>query len=1034
MMKITQRMWLRATSLLLVSLLSLPLLQAATTKITIDGINYSIDKAKPENGAKVAKYTVSASDSTHMYKGDMVIPESIVYENVTYIVKGTDANSFLDCRELTSLVLPDSCVTIGRNCFKGCTALTASPIPATATSVGTGVFNGCTSLQEVTIPAGWKKIVSEEFANCPLKKLIFADTEEQVELKVDMFGKTPEAKLALSTLEELYIGRHVDATKYANNEQPFHSMSGLKKITIAGYETSLSGTMFQGCTALNEVVFAEGNQVATIGSSAFASCTSLPAITIPEAVTAIDVSTFNGCRALASVTLGNNVTSIGTTAFYNTALTSFDFPEALTSIGQSAFQKTPLAGELVLPANLTSIGSQAFAETQLTSITIPASVTSIGNAAFAPIPTLANLTLDEGNTAFGLVTGILTSADGKRLLVTAHQDPNAQTALNNSMIQTIDNYGLAYSPVKSVALDALKQIGNYAFYRSQIESFVLNNNVTVGQNVFNGAALKDITIAEGRHEIPMGLCANCPELATVNLPASATNIMRDAFANCPKLKHMELPANVNYMESGAVPATIESLRVLNPNPAALAAGVFDAGQGEVECKVATTSVDKFKAAPQWQYLNIVGDATIEAGSAALGCPTGLYFATTDGKLMYKDENGDVIDTEFNAGSHAFTLQSYKNRIYVAVAGERYTYQDPNQPLGDGELFYVNNTNGIFYRVGVLNNVGYAPSEDPFTMHIDAETNKIYISDRNVGIHEMDADTTGLYGQQPFVLQNQWLPYYDDEISWGSITGGFTIDSKGIFWMTKKFNGLCLLRFTRADIYPEGGKGKPKHFNALFKDDIIKTIYLDETNGYLYMYLLVDHTNACVPGIYRIALNKIQNEDGSDKEGNTELTFSDCELIDNSPVAKENGAQDSGEVPNVAQITSDGENIYWSYIAPETDADALNRCIPLDPENPLHKSGIKCIKADAETPVVQFAVEGVKAYGIAGTTYVPDVEPGITGDVTGDGEVDIADVNAIINIMLQKNPASDYPGNADVTGDGSVDIADVNAVINIMLGK
>ncbi len=61
-------------------------------------------------------------------------------------------------------------------------------------------------------------------------------------------------------------------------------------------------------------------------------------------------------------------------------------------------------------------------------------------------------------------------------------------------------------------------------------------------------------------------------------------------------------------------------------------------------------------------------------------------------------------------------------------------------------------------------------------------------------------------------------------------------------------------------------------------------------------------------------------------------------------------------------------------------------------------------------------------------------PGVLGDVTGDGEVDIADVNAIINIMLQKNPASDYPGNADVTSDGSVDIADVNAVINIMLGK
>ena len=57
--------------------------------------------------------------------------------------------------------------------------------------------------------------------------------------------------------------------------------------------------------------------------------------------------------------------------------------------------------------------------------------------------------------------------------------------------------------------------------------------------------------------------------------------------------------------------------------------------------------------------------------------------------------------------------------------------------------------------------------------------------------------------------------------------------------------------------------------------------------------------------------------------------------------------------------------------------------------------------------------------------------GVTGDVTGDGQVDISDVNAVINMMLGKQSATPA---ADVTGDGQVDIADVNAVINLMLGK
>ena len=56
---------------------------------------------------------------------------------------------------------------------------------------------------------------------------------------------------------------------------------------------------------------------------------------------------------------------------------------------------------------------------------------------------------------------------------------------------------------------------------------------------------------------------------------------------------------------------------------------------------------------------------------------------------------------------------------------------------------------------------------------------------------------------------------------------------------------------------------------------------------------------------------------------------------------------------------------------------------------------------------------------------------LCGDINGDMVADIADVNAAINVMLGKQPASDV---ADQNGDGKVDIADVNAVINTILGK
>ena len=54
---------------------------------------------------------------------------------------------------------------------------------------------------------------------------------------------------------------------------------------------------------------------------------------------------------------------------------------------------------------------------------------------------------------------------------------------------------------------------------------------------------------------------------------------------------------------------------------------------------------------------------------------------------------------------------------------------------------------------------------------------------------------------------------------------------------------------------------------------------------------------------------------------------------------------------------------------------------------------------------------------------------IPGDVNGDGEVNIADVNAVIDAILSEHGHA----HGDVNGDGEVNIADVNTVIDIILG-
>ena len=72
--------------------------------------------------------------------------------------------------------------------------------------------------------------------------------------------------------------------------------------------------------------------------------------------------------------------------------------------------------------------------------------------------------------------------------------------------------------------------------------------------------------------------------------------------------------------------------------------------------------------------------------------------------------------------------------------------------------------------------------------------------------------------------------------------------------------------------------------------------------------------------------------------------------------------------------------------------------------------------------------GMAVYKI-GTNVDSDVPgPGMTGDVNGDNEVNIADVNALIDMILSGNSSSV----GDVNGDNEVNIADVNALIDLIL--
>lgn len=82
-------------------------------------------------------------------KGDINILNIFEIDEHKYKVSKIGDRAFFRCEKMTSVVLPESMVTIGELAFYQCTGLTNIEIPITITSMGLGAFGQCTGLVSI---------------------------------------------------------------------------------------------------------------------------------------------------------------------------------------------------------------------------------------------------------------------------------------------------------------------------------------------------------------------------------------------------------------------------------------------------------------------------------------------------------------------------------------------------------------------------------------------------------------------------------------------------------------------------------------------------------------------------------------------------------------------------------------------------------------------------------------------------------------------------------------------------------------------
>ena len=97
--------------------------------------------------------------------GDLVIPETVTYNGVTYSVTKIGDYAFNTCTGLTSVIIPSTVTFIDISAFGDCIGLTSVTIPSSVTVIEDWAFSRCSNLTSITIPSSVTSVGSSVFGD-----------------------------------------------------------------------------------------------------------------------------------------------------------------------------------------------------------------------------------------------------------------------------------------------------------------------------------------------------------------------------------------------------------------------------------------------------------------------------------------------------------------------------------------------------------------------------------------------------------------------------------------------------------------------------------------------------------------------------------------------------------------------------------------------------------------------------------------------------------------------------------------------------
>ncbi|MBR7168568.1 MAG: leucine-rich repeat domain-containing protein [Bacteroidales bacterium] len=348
---------------------------------------YKITSDNPKEVALVRNF-----DACIHYRGNIVIPDSVLYNNSYYKVTAIEYYVFLNAT-INSIVFPKELRYIGERAFEGATFGTNSAtlsLPKSLTAIHSYAFSECSGIEKISIPASVSIIEQNAFAGIQTLKAIEVDASNQYFSSYNkaLYNKD-KSTIICCPINKLTYTLHENTTTIA--EEAFGQCM-INALTIPSTVTAIHSRAFANCIRLTSMHIPAS--VSYMGGGLFKGCHNLKSLSIDSlnqyykvvdtVVYSINMDTLISHHlASGNVEVRSGVKVVAEDAFSLCKARNVELPEGLIEIKDRAFVDVLTLRSVTFPQTLKKIGMYSFLYCeQLETIDIPNSVTLLGNCAF----------------------------------------------------------------------------------------------------------------------------------------------------------------------------------------------------------------------------------------------------------------------------------------------------------------------------------------------------------------------------------------------------------------------------------------------------------------------------------------------------------------------------------------------------------------------------------------------------------------------------------------------------------------------------